>query len=266
MTDTTPRTDLQPPIPSNTGADSVAALGHPCGSSAALHGAPSRHRTAEHTANSDTSSPSPLLEYGTQLRRRIWITRGARLNAHRRLTDANTWSMRATTFLSMYSIVAALAVAVPQFGLSTDQKEIAGVILTAFSVFTLVLSLLEAPRDYAVKAERLHRNALTLGALLDRLNLMLSRETDPATLHDGLSRIGAEYANILDACPENHEPIDDNAFRAQHREDFRISAWEAWRTTRVTAKRPFVVFYAFVWLPPILVILRLWSRKLGIIP
>jgi len=192
-----------------------------------------------------------LDEHAKQLRSRIWITRGARLNAHRRLMEANDWSSRATNFLSMYSIVAALAVAVPQFGLSAGQKEIAAVALTALSVFTLVLSLSEAQRDYAVKAERLHRNARELGALLERLNLLRASSTDPNALEASLTSIGGEYVSILDSCPENHDPIDDAAFRAQHRGDFGINKLSAWWTSRVSAQRPFLLFYAFVFLPPL---------------
>jgi hypothetical protein len=246
MTDTSSEIEHQSTSDRGMAAD-------PVGVAATLKVLESRQHPADQNTNSDSASLARLEEYAMQLRRRIWITRGSRLNAYRRLTEANAWSNRATTFLSMYSIVAALAVAVPQFGLSAEQKELAGVALTALSVFTLVLSLLESQRDYAVKAERLHRNALALGALLDRLNLLRSSVTDEATLGEKLALMGAKCDSILERCPENHDPLDYAVFQAQQRREFGITAVEAWWTSHVSARRPFLLFYAFVWLPPLLI-------------
>jgi len=96
-------------------------------------------------------------------------------------------------------------------------------LLTAFlAIAILVLSLVEQGHAYQLRAERLHECGLALNKLYDELENRRSHEADgPALL---LNEISERYHKILMSVPENHDPIDNELFRAQHRHDFSVGA------------------------------------------
>ena len=76
-----------------------------------------------------------------------------------------------------------------------------------FSVFIIIVSLLEFAKDYSVKAERLHVNAMVLTDFEKSLGLL-----------EGLSEEAhANYSTIKRSCPENHEPYDVELFKLGHK-------------------------------------------------
>ena len=139
----------------------------------------------------------------------IWITRGARFNAYRRLARKNHASIFAVSILSFYNVGIALFP-------SIVGTEIVPPATIAVSIFILIISLLEAGKGYAVKAERMHQNAVDLNYLLNRINITekIDREKTESFYN--------EYYKLIKNCPENHAPCDDKLFRTEHSHDFNL--------------------------------------------
>ncbi len=164
--------------------------------------------------------PVQTSDPAADLSRRIWITRGCRFAAQKRLNSRHVWSTWATAVLSVYIIAASVfAQFLPQSALSQSVLN-AGLIVA--SVLVLVLSIIEGGRGYQLRAERLHRCAVDLGKLESRLVVLQS--IPPGTLRNSqIARLVRRYVEAIEACPDNHETLDYDSFRAQHPEDFAMS-------------------------------------------
>ena len=112
----------------------------------------------------------------------IWITRGARFNAYRRLARKNYASIFTISILSFYNIGIALFPDVIETKLVPPTS-------IAVSIFILIISLLEAGKGYAVKSERMHQNAVDLNYLLNKINLTENLgEKETKAFYDEYSR------------------------------------------------------------------------------
>lgn len=170
----------------------------------------------------------------TKLTDNIWITRGARFNAYRRLARKNYASIFTISILSFFNIGLALF---PQI---IDANYIAPATV-AVSVFILVISLLEAGKNYAVKSERMHQNAVDLNQLLARITLQDQvKQNELENYHD-------EYCKLIKSCPDNHNPCDDKLFRTEHPHHFNLEyKFKLCREWKI--KKPICHFYALVYL------------------
>lgn len=185
--------------------------------------------------------------FGEELDTKIWKTKGARFNAHRRLKNRHDWSLATIAFLSTYVIGITLLEYVPPLTLSSDQKDVIGFSAITLSLFILVVSLLEASKDYQLRAHELHHCARELSALYNKLRSVITSSVSPEEATEQALAISQTYDLILDRCPENHDSIDYDLFRAQNREHFRIS-WI--HSTLIYAKAA-----AVTWLPYLFAIL-----------
>jgi len=164
----------------------------------------------------------------TELAEKIWVTKGARFNAHRRLNGRHYSSLTATALMSVYVVFLQL---VPALAPANTLRIDAGALtlLTAFlAMAILVLSIVEQGRSYQLRAERLHQCGMALNELYDEFEnrRMQAAQTLPALLDD----VSARYHTILRSVPENHDPIDNVLFRAQHRERFNVGMMSALTT------------------------------------
>ncbi|NIZ01904.1 SLATT domain-containing protein [Thalassospira lucentensis] len=137
-----------------------------------------------------------------ELSNKAWKTAGARFNAYRRLKAKNAASIFFISMLSLVCIFINLFEVFP-----ADHRESASLI---FSVLVIIVSLVESSKDYSLKADRLHANALEINSFIDRLKFMQSVGKDEIE----------EYHGILRSCPENHEIDDLKVFMMQHRKEF----------------------------------------------
>ena len=167
------------------------------------------------------------------LAEKIWVTKGARFNAHRRLNAKHYSSLTATALMSVYVVFLQL---VPMFlgsaAAGLDERTLS--LLTSFlAIAILVLSLLEQGKSYQLRAERLHMCGMALNRLYDELeNERAQVPAVPASLLDDISQ---RYHEALRSVPENHDPIDNDVFRAQHREHFKVG--------RLALTRTYVSYY-----------------------
>jgi len=189
-----------------------------------------------------------LDSFARDLSRRIWTTKGARFNGHRRLTKQNEWSLRAISFLSVYVTVLSIAILVPAFSLSAKLQAEISLGVAALSLMILVFSLLESSRDYRVRAERLHLCAMELGRIQQRVDFAIVQAG--SQLATSIESLATEYEEAIRRCQENHDSIDDLMFRASYHSDFGWNPRRA-RWVRSTAwVRLYGLFFLAVALPP----------------
>lgn len=208
------------------------------------------------------SKPSEPTAFIDELRRRIWITKGARFNAYNRLKAMHEWSLRSIAFLSAYLIALTLAPYVPVFALTPHQKDAIAFCSIVLAIFILVLSLLESSKNYQLASERLHQCAQELSDLyndVERIALAPTRSAGDKDAEAG--ELSHRYAEVVRRYHENHEHVDDQKFRAQYADQFdwgmlRV-AWahaQAWFRTY----GPFVLLIMGLPLASLLFILNAW--------
>ena len=153
--------------------------------------------------------------WGRQLRK-VWTTRGARLEAYRRLSRTGTASRWVVTVASLLLVCLALADAFGLLGPASAGKPIIDFLAAVGAVTILVVSAMEHGKSYELRADRHHQAALLLGRLYDQAN-------GGPVGQDALDRLVAEYNVVLDRFVENHEPIDYEMFAIRQSRDFSTS-------------------------------------------
>lgn len=161
----------------------------------------------------------------SELAQKIWVTKGARFNAYRRLNGKHYSSLTATALMSVYVVFLQLVPALlPANTIHRDPGTLT--LLTAFlAIAILVLSLLEHGRSYQLRAERLHQCGQELNELYD--DFENKRQASATVSPSLLDEISNSYHRILKSVPENHDPIDNDMFRAQHSDDFNVGWFRA---------------------------------------
>lgn len=164
-----------------------------------------------------------LDDYVNSLKFRLWKTKGSRFNAYRRLKRRQQVSIFSISVLSVYGISIPVIQAVIDTTSCPKTNNLYTVISLTLSVFILVLSLLEGANNYAGKSEKMHTNAIKISSLYSELEVLIAINRTPESLGDGVDNIQRRYSEIIEECPENHEPEDYLEFQIQHRKDFRLS-------------------------------------------
>lgn len=191
---------------------------------------------------------TPPLDPVAELARRVWITKGARFAAHRRLMRKSNWSTWAMAVLSTYIIAASLLL--PGL-LRVDVHQVRDAILAAASILVLALSLIEGSHQYALRAARLHECAVRLGALELRVMALQATKAPPTA---DLQLLQRKYVLVLESCPDNHNRVDFDTFRAQHYATYslgRLARIGIWLRTEVHTVGPYL---GAMLLPPLLLL------------
>ncbi|MCL6754614.1 SLATT domain-containing protein [Nostoc sp. CCCryo 231-06] len=169
------------------------------------------------------NSNSDLKAYTESLSSRIWITKGSRFNAARRLNNKYQFSLNSISILSVYGIAIPIIQGIVRNPQCQKINEIYNAISLILSVFTLAISLLEGAKNYQIKAEKLHKNAVEISSLQRELEYLMISKSGEADFLQKLGDISVKYEHLIERCPENHEPEDYDFFMAQNRKDFKIS-------------------------------------------
>ncbi|HEY0970180.1 MAG TPA: SLATT domain-containing protein [Gemmatimonadales bacterium] len=217
--------------------------------------------SAEESASEQDSTPTSTIQrraFGDQLAYRIWTTRGARFNAHRRLRSHTVWSHWALACLAVYLTVLTWAMTMPVFRVSSEMQAKISVVVSALSLLMVVVSLMESGQNHAVRAERLHSSAVDLGGLGSRVDAARERAGD--VVSPELEELARDFHGMIKSCQENHDEIDYELFRAKNRTDFGIG-WFSARLTRhlFVPLRSYGIQLAAVFVPPVVGLWYLFS-------
>jgi hypothetical protein len=185
-----------------------------------------------------------MKDYLFSLRTAAWRTAGARYNAARRLKRRELFSVVSLTLFSALSVAIAFLQRVysPQGGTPLDNYLTA--LAACLGVFLLAVSLIEYGARHGAKADLLHGNAEDLTAFQQKAAQQIARLDSGVALTWGeVNGLREEGDAIKARCTENHAPVDDRLFTAQHRladefkdpsgkprfgRAFAVSAWLSW--------------------------------------
>ncbi|MGF6574886.1 hypothetical protein ABH945_007014 [Paraburkholderia sp. GAS333] len=147
----------------------------------------------------------------------IWKTAGSRYNAARRLTLRDTFSTASQALFAVITI--GLTIVQKVYFISDSPADKFGTVLGVFlGAFLLAVSLLEAGRGNALRADELHRNAEDLTALTRGIDIRLAAHLTGNLLGQGeVERFAIEYEQIKSRCTTNHSPRDYRLFLGEKR-------------------------------------------------
>ncbi len=209
-----------------------------------------------------------LDEYITTLDKKMWMTRGCRYNTDRRLKKKNNLSLTAISFLSFYVLIISLIPFLEGDKIAGSQDNILSTLAIILSLFILILSLLEASKEYSIKAERLYSCANKINELMSQLKIAQATIKDTTELEKEIERISRSYHSLISSYEENHEDLDLNQFKIENRKkkiknkngekkevgDFDVGLWDMVKY-KLQLIRHFSLYYICIILPPIILIL-----------
>src|SRR6185369_5570999 len=174
----------------------------------------------------------------------MWETKGSRFNTYRRLKKQGTLSITTISILSVYAIIISLF----QFFFKTRLHNIDN-FDTFFSIFLsiciLVVSLLEASREYNTKAVKVYDCSNDIGSLLHKLKQVEYAED----INRELLNISDQYNAILKSCPENHDAIDFELFKAQNHKHYKINPLLSIFIKSKSSVLPYSFYYLLILVP-----------------
>lgn len=204
----------------------------------------------EKSQDNEAKAPKPYLDadFGKELSYQLWVTKGSRFHASRRLDLKKRWSTYTITALALYAITANLITVygiAGQLNVSTKLAFASSVM----SIFILILSLLEGARQYNLRASHHHDCAREISKLYRRLRQLRTGPGDPLT-PEILRELTERYEAILDRF-ENHEDIDFYLLQAKKSEwfshGFLVRAWFRLRWYLQTL----CLYHVAILLPPV---------------
>lgn len=161
----------------------------------------------------------------------IWKTRGARFVAHANYLKQNKASSFTIAVLSAYVIVMSLFFISPSLSAIINNGDLSLITLAA-SLLTLIFSQIESSKDYKLKAEKLHQNAMELSDIYHESQALLFSDDDDEELNQRFSKaqdISKRYNLIIQKCDENHNDYDYRYFLASNwtEDDIKLTKRQA---------------------------------------
>jgi len=158
-----------------------------------------------------------MIAFLTKLRTDVWRTSSARYNAARRLSRRDLFATISLALLSAMTVAIAFIqrVYAPS---SSPVDNYFTVFSASLGVFLLTISLVEWGAKTGSIADALHQNAEKLNALQRKIGIRITAigAGSPATWVEAQA-LADEYDAIKADCRHNHQPIDDEYFRAKQR-------------------------------------------------
>jgi hypothetical protein len=181
------------------------------------------------------SESEGVSDHYDRFRNTMSITRGARFEANRRLSRKNELSLFTVSVLSIY-VMAATLVPIISRNLIPDDYNIIPLSTIVTSVFILVLSHMEAAKNYTARAERMLKCAQKISELHNELQLQIKAGS---VTEDSFRKVKDKYDEIIRDFSDNHANVDFFYFMAGHRREFHLEGWR---------KVPAVLWYKFQYL------------------
>lgn len=170
---------------------------------------------------------SDYSEYAEKIRKKLWKTKGSRFNASRRLNNKYNFSVFSISILSFFGICIPIIQKFIDSNQCSNVNELYTLTSILFSIFILILSLLEGSKNYQIKADRLYNNAVDISSILNKINFLIDYELKRHSSKDEKNKIIAkikqhekEYDSLIKQCSENHDPDDYSLFKAENHDNF----------------------------------------------
>jgi len=158
-----------------------------------------------------------------ELNYKMWVTKGARFNASKRLSLRDNWSNKATGFLSAYLIIIGLLSVYQISQTPIINPNIIAFGSTAISILLLAFSQMEAAQDYKMRAHRHIDCALRISKLYNDLRIFKTMKNPTEEEKTAFAEeLANKYQDILDHY-SNHDSVDLKLFQSKNRQYFLLS-------------------------------------------
>jgi hypothetical protein len=166
-------------------------------------------------------------EFLTDLKHKMWATKGTRFQAAERLKTKSRYSALSISLLSAYLIIFGL---LSVYNLYSDQNIPPNLIpfsITTVSIFLLVFTLFENAKNYDVRAIHFHNCGLKIARLHNAItNYKSYRESDTDEKKLAFCvEMQDKYQTILERY-ENHLQIDNKIFKTNHTDYYDYIKWD----------------------------------------
>ncbi|WP_242917810.1 SLATT domain-containing protein [Pontibacter liquoris] len=215
-----------------------------------------------------------LGNYSNALKRKMWITRGARFEAYNHYLGKHALSNFAISFFSAYVIIINFLTIYDV--ISSNFDSLIQFSTMTLSVLILAFAQLESANDYKLKAERFHDCSREISKLLNELNFLLSKNniSSYASEHH-IKSISDQYDIIIQRYSDNHSSIHYKAFKANYPYDFpdeflkeystdaldikslNVKYWKILQIRVLAFLQPRWLYLLLILVPPILFILAI---------
>ena len=150
--------------------------------------------------------------------KKLWETKGARFIAANRLELHNKWSSITLSIVSVYIIALNLTILLENRPKILSDNNITFLTI-CLSILLLVLSLIQASRNYKIRALKYHECGRRIDELYNKVCIWKHTTLTP-TIKD-FEDINSKYLKLLDNY-ENHKLIDYSLFKANNLSDYKI--------------------------------------------
>ncbi|MEQ8470687.1 MAG: SLATT domain-containing protein [Marinoscillum sp.] len=167
--------------------------------------------------------------YLEELNYKIWSTKGARFQAHQRLSRTARLSMISSSLLNAYLIVAGLLSVYNIYNESAVSDNLMAYVITSLSILLLVFTQVEGSKRYEVRAKEFHDCALALSRLYDQLRIFKTPKTNTSEKEkiSFAEQLTDKYEDIL-ARTDNHHANDFNLFRTKKPDYHLLKPRQVW--------------------------------------
>ena len=176
---------------------------------------------------------------------KIWRTKGARFNAHRRLARKQNLVVFVTSASSIHLISISIFQIAGFICLSDFQDSMMSLISIIVSIVILVYGLIEGGKNYGLLSEVNHR----CGIDIDRVYKNIYGKTT----QDEVNKLSDDYDNLLEKYSTNHDVIDDQYFMSCHPDVFKKTGHLERLYTKFLYKFKDIIFALFFVLFPIII-------------
>lgn len=161
-----------------------------------------------------------------ELNYKMWVTKGARFNASKRLSLRDDWSNKAMGFLSAYLIIIGLLSVYQVSQTPIISPNIIAFSSTAISILVLAFSQMEAAQDYKMRAHRHIECSLKISKLYNDLRIFktMSNPNDDEKAKYAV-HLSNKYQDILDHY-DNHNSVDFSLFQTKHSKYFELNKFK----------------------------------------
>ena len=176
---------------------------------------------------------------------KLWVTKGTRYKAARRLEHRAQLSNTTVAVFTFYLIVIAF---LPLFftNLSDYAKSFCSFLSTSGSIGILVFSLIESGRDYKTRAYKYHECARKINQIYEKIRVS-------APDNDSLKAYSDQYQDTLNSY-ENHEDIDYYSFKSENHVHFKLNSCGVALMSLKYHISQSLVYYIFISLPFLILI------------
>ncbi|HOO72501.1 MAG TPA: SLATT domain-containing protein [Spirochaetota bacterium] len=185
------------------------------------------------------------------LLQRMWVTRGARYNAYRRLKKKHDLSIATIAFLSSYALIINSIKFVNFVQMKPHQDNYISFFTMVISVFILVLSLIDSSKDYKMNADKLYISAMEIENLYNELKKVRNSAVSERVLERSINTISNAYSKILGLYQVTHELIDYYLMFNHKRKD---SIYDNFVKNFIYAKAfvlPFILYNVMIFITPL---------------